>query len=303
MKRNSAFTLIELLVVIAIIAILAAILFPVFAQAKIAAKKSQTISNVKQIGTGIHMYLSDYDDMYPQAEYGGGGSGAPLISWYTQVYPYIKNGDYDLDSSGTRVSWGKTGIFRSPLYPQQPIANPANDGQRQRGGFSYGANMSIFANNYENNGQTPNGTVTSTAIENVAEKVIVLEKGANYSDWGYPWFHPHQQFWVGSIATAANDESAVVRDGVDVYPGQPRYDPRYDTDCTSATDGAWECAAHPRYRFSQGAPFLYADGHAKIMKRGAVQWYKNIFFNRRGYANDFSWYYGYIKGEWGPWLY
>lgn len=60
-----AFTLIELLVVIAIIAILAAILFPVFAQAKLAAKKTQTISNYKQTGTSTQIYLADYDDLFP----------------------------------------------------------------------------------------------------------------------------------------------------------------------------------------------------------------------------------------------
>jgi len=63
MKR--AFTLIELLVVIAIIAILAAILFPVFAQAKVAAKKTVALSNQKQIGTAFQLYMADYDDRYP----------------------------------------------------------------------------------------------------------------------------------------------------------------------------------------------------------------------------------------------
>ena len=63
--RRAAFTLIELLVVIAIIAILAAILFPVFAQAKLAAKKTQALSNVKNIGTAVQIYLGDSDDLYP----------------------------------------------------------------------------------------------------------------------------------------------------------------------------------------------------------------------------------------------
>jgi prepilin-type N-terminal cleavage/methylation domain-containing protein len=62
--KKKAFTLIELLVVIAIIAILAAILFPVFAQAKVAAKKAVAISNQKQIGLAMLMYMSDYDDVY-----------------------------------------------------------------------------------------------------------------------------------------------------------------------------------------------------------------------------------------------
>lgn len=66
---KKAFTLIELLVVIAIIAILAAILFPVFAQAKLAAKKTSCLSNVKQMGTAVQMYLSDNDDGYPVNSY------------------------------------------------------------------------------------------------------------------------------------------------------------------------------------------------------------------------------------------
>lgn len=67
MNRNRAFTLIELLVVIAIIAILAAILFPVFARAKAQAKAIQCVSNLKQIGLSISMYMGDNDDMFPHA--------------------------------------------------------------------------------------------------------------------------------------------------------------------------------------------------------------------------------------------
>jgi prepilin-type N-terminal cleavage/methylation domain-containing protein/prepilin-type processing-associated H-X9-DG protein len=84
---KSAFTLIELLVVIAIIAILAAILFPVFAQAKLAAKKSVDLSNVKQLALGNMMYLNDVDDAYPFC-WGWGGNSGP---WHQQVNPYVKN--------------------------------------------------------------------------------------------------------------------------------------------------------------------------------------------------------------------
>jgi len=83
--QRKAFTLIELLVVIAIIAILAAILFPVFAQAKLAAKKTSDLSNVKQIMTSVMMYSNDADDYLPHSnEY------EPYI-FMTRLLPYTKN--------------------------------------------------------------------------------------------------------------------------------------------------------------------------------------------------------------------
>ncbi|MBN9501405.1 MAG: hypothetical protein BGO01_01150 [Armatimonadetes bacterium 55-13] len=118
--RRSGFTLIELLVVIAIIAILAAILFPVFAQAKEAAKKASAISELKQVNTGMVIYMSDYDDLFPfgisqrtagswrysnlhpfpqDAIVGGGWDSAGVPEtvanmWANSTQPYIKN--YDL---------------------------------------------------------------------------------------------------------------------------------------------------------------------------------------------------------------
>jgi prepilin-type N-terminal cleavage/methylation domain-containing protein/prepilin-type processing-associated H-X9-DG protein len=86
---KKAFTLIELLVVIAIIAILAAILFPVFAQAKEAAKKSQSLSNVKQIGTGMQMYMADADDVTPSTYSIAGRT----VDVYQTLQPYLKNMD------------------------------------------------------------------------------------------------------------------------------------------------------------------------------------------------------------------
>ncbi len=83
--KRSGFTLIELLVVIAIIAILAAILFPVFAQARESARMTACISNGKQIGLGLTMYLQDYDEAFPPADYGATVTTAPFTSfaWYS----------------------------------------------------------------------------------------------------------------------------------------------------------------------------------------------------------------------------
>ncbi len=100
--RRSAFTLIELLVVIAIIAILAAILFPVFAQAREKARSISCLSNLKQLGTSLQMYVQDYDELFPYA--GWRSDGSPHVGtlpdgrtyhgyvlWELQLYPYSKN--------------------------------------------------------------------------------------------------------------------------------------------------------------------------------------------------------------------
>lgn len=108
--RRQGFTLIELLVVIAIIAILAAILFPVFARAREKARQSSCLSNLKQIGTALMMYADDNDQTYLRVH--GSLPGNPghdeVLPWYPSLQPYVKNDK----------------IFRCPSHPKQ---YPSND--------------------------------------------------------------------------------------------------------------------------------------------------------------------------------
>src|SRR5207248_3324422 len=98
-RRQAGFTLIELLVVIAIIAILAAILFPVFAQAREKARQTTCLSNMKQWSIGTKMYLSDYDDTvvpcYLYTVHSSSGTlakGTPFLQlWPDLLNPYVKN--------------------------------------------------------------------------------------------------------------------------------------------------------------------------------------------------------------------
>jgi prepilin-type N-terminal cleavage/methylation domain-containing protein/prepilin-type processing-associated H-X9-DG protein len=96
-RIRCGFTLIELLVVIAIIAILAAILFPVFAQAREKAREASCLSNLKQLALGMTMYAQDYDETLPQWQWGkhyASGSvdhNNGVTIWWNAIYPYVKN--------------------------------------------------------------------------------------------------------------------------------------------------------------------------------------------------------------------
>lgn len=142
-SQGHGFTLIELLVVIAIIAILAAILFPVFAKAREKARQISCASNERQIGLGLLQYTQDYDEMYPaKFSYGSG--------WAGQVYPYVKS----------------TGVFKCPDDPYTPTA--AGDYE-----VSYAYNFVLTRTDYASYNIGVGGN--STRLNAPAQTVLLCE--------------------------------------------------------------------------------------------------------------------------------
>lgn len=172
---RKAFTLIELLVVIAIIAILAAILFPVFAQAKEAAKKSSDLSNMKQIGTSMSIYLSDNDDIYPSAYYYNNDNNATngYTHWTGMLMPYTKNLQIFV-SPGDAVGGlaptnyvGNNGGYGAP--GGQGPQNAVQDNQAPR--LSYTANAAVMPRKRRT--IDPSSVVSATAIDNTANIILL----------------------------------------------------------------------------------------------------------------------------------
>ena len=134
-----AFTLIELLVVIAIIAILAAILFPVFAQAREAARRAACISNTRQLGTAVMLYVQDHDDTYPMSMYPAviNGSLHPF-TWIDGVFPYFKNsGIVACPSEPQSIDWNH---FLGPGCLNGAAGTPVGNFRY----FSYNGNYTVI---------------------------------------------------------------------------------------------------------------------------------------------------------------
>jgi prepilin-type N-terminal cleavage/methylation domain-containing protein/prepilin-type processing-associated H-X9-DG protein len=169
LKNRHAFTLIELLVVIAIIAILAAILFPVFAQAREKARSISCVSNCRQVGTALMMYIQDYDEHLPLNNHSGGAHA----SWLVTAQPYIKNQLLYRCPSDRSTNW------TTPL--------PGQTATR----------LSSYATN---NYLTPSGGfMTLAAIQRPAECVYLAELGENRTgDHIHPTSWPRPGF-AGSI--------------------------------------------------------------------------------------------------------
>ena len=169
---RSAFTLIELLVVIAIIAILAAILFPVFARARENARRSSCQSNLKQIGLGILQYAQDYDERFPGRNTGVGAFG-DAQSWRRVIYPYVKstqifacpsntgNSSLENDSSAASLAALPAG---APTFPRSYACNGGDTS-----GYGGGTAPMLI-----------NGGVNLSQLDDSARTVLVTESGSGW---------------------------------------------------------------------------------------------------------------------------
>jgi len=256
-KRLDAFTLIELLVVIAIIAILAAILFPVFATAREKARQTSCLSNLKQLGLGLTQYEQDYDE-YPPC---GNAHTNTNKGWAGQIYPYIKSTQVYVCASDTT-----TGASCSYFI---------NTNFCNRTGYTWGAGLTPQSYPISQFG-APAKTVMLGEVQGSAGYDVSIGMSAtnSKSDYYYPW---------------ANAEAGYSANGTGCGQAYDPYTSNYGTTnipCSNITGGAClnttftlmyatgypynigGCAtvvyANPVGRHNGGANYLMADCHAKF---------------------------------------
>lgn len=235
--RSAGFTLIELLVVIAIIAILAAILFPVFAQAKTAAKKTVALSNAKQIATANFIYMGDCDDALVKSYYGfppDNNWGTTYYNWRWALNPYIAK------SNGLLAD--PTNQFNTPIYDQFAYGNGVDKDKLLPGNFAVNTAVIGFANGDKVSPYTPEGMSSLAQLEEPASTIVIVPSRSHWNDL---------KWYFGSLAfTPETDTSWCMLSDVANHPN----------------DAAYVCppkGSGPIHAVGKVVSWIWADGHAK----------------------------------------
>lgn len=268
-----AFTLIELLVVIAIIAILAAILFPVFAQAKAAAKKTSDLSNQKQLATAFQIYLTDNDDLYPLGYVIEGDQVRTNQTQFPIDTPATwRTGMSAAYYAGREVAWSNS------LYP-------------------YAKNYSIY--------ESPGGT--TQAIQGWA-----YPAGVQYANVGYVYNGLLSSYPSTAVTEPTKLRVLTMSYGAANFQGAARTAPEMSCDdpgpCQfvsasgpcDGSNGTWSEMNNPAgksmWAFTKGVNAAFADGHARYQPVAGQA------TNASDYRTDFWAVYG-AKGvpAWAEW--
>jgi prepilin-type N-terminal cleavage/methylation domain-containing protein/prepilin-type processing-associated H-X9-DG protein len=260
-RPQQAFTLIELLVVIAIIAILASILFPVFAQAREKARGVSCLSNQKQLALGLVQYLQDYDETYPRVQYYDVAGSGRQIGIAEMLYPYTKQGVKNGDWVAAR-----TGTYSCPSSPAQFQPN------------LYGFHLDVFSDGETPWNPTPNPVVGMAQIETPSEKIAIMEKGINDGNNGWLNFATAEWDWVAYVMNNGQVDDKL--DGMKLAldtPGKADCDFVANASQNSSFNNWAACSMMPRFRHNKTTNVVFLDGHAKAMPRGGIKWYKNIY--------------------------
>jgi len=226
---KQGFTLIELLVVIAIIALLAAILFPVFARARENARKTACMNNLKQIGLGVMQYTQDFDESYPPVyvDLTGDNSFSSNIDrgWAELLQPYVKSQQlFQCPSERDRTYSGASGSS-SGAYSDYWYNRNIGPSHRPSGGaFDPSANQSDFTH------------VANTVMIGDGEKATIFNNGSSVNQW---------------YGTDATNARPVASGGTFNTPGKAIIGDSTTTNCL---------------RHLEGANYVFADGHVKWLK-------------------------------------
>jgi prepilin-type N-terminal cleavage/methylation domain-containing protein/prepilin-type processing-associated H-X9-DG protein len=252
-SKKSGFTLIELLVVIAIIAILAAILFPVFAKVREKARQISCLSNEKQWGLAWVQYTNDYDDSFPLM---GNEDHSPQnlpwpCFWENAVYTYIHS-----TGNGTVSQCPDDNSITNQVQESTNYQGLSGQGH---GGFSYLANDNLCISNY--NGSGPTCSWTPVTLSEVVSPTQCIAMTEGISGFGHPYIA--QAF--GCFVTGA---------GGATWAEPPNFY-SVDNQCPISNIGSRQSDLTNLPWHSQGSNFVFVDGHAKWIKdvvvNGAVK--------------------------------
>lgn len=249
-----AFTLIELLVVIAIIAILAAILFPVFAQVREKARETACISNLKQIGLGVTQYAQDFDESLPplvgfDPAGKANNNDGNMARWMDMVYPYVKNTQvFTCPSYSTRDSQ-----WVAYYYVTDPRRGGAGSGFNSWYFGTYCINNSYFANLNTDPQEGPFNPIAKKLqqITNPADTIFVVDGVWQQGDANVGW------------AYGAGDNPVILPNGGAVNYGGTAQQIATTLPCVArnptVNDGQCVVVLH----HTKLAPVLFCDGHVK----------------------------------------